>query len=148
MMCVGCCGGCRCCSRRGFDFRRWRGRDHRMNAQKSSRHTNLKTRTHSHQDEVGSVDTYCSCATPEDALFCRSYQYLSNRLHRNYSENPCSCCLPTYLKNRPTIFPARPRAMLLPVNALPAQPLAWLNLSHREKAIVFVIVRTSAITAK
>lgn len=51
-----------------------------------------------------------------------------------------------HLKNLPTILPASPLAIPLPLNALPAHPLAWLNLSHLENATVFVMVRTNAIT--
>lgn len=40
---------------------------------------------------------------------------------------------------------ARLVAMLPELKALPAKLDAWLNLSHLEKARVFVIVRTSAI---
>lgn len=38
-------------------------------------------------------------------------------------------------------------ARLPPERALPAKLDAWLNLSHREKARVFIIVRISAIAA-
>lgn len=58
--------------------------------------------------------------------------------------------LPIYLKNLPTIFPANRPAMFpgkLP-NAPPAKELAWLNLSQREKATVFVTVRIRAITVE
>lgn len=51
----------------------------------------------------------------------------------------------SYLKNLPIIFPARLRAMPLPMNALPAMLEAWLNLSQREKARVFVIVSIKAM---
>lgn len=44
------------------------------------------------------------------------------------------------------IPPARFLANPEPYKAPDANPLAWLNLSHRENARVFVIVRTSAIT--
>ncbi len=48
-------------------------------------------------------------------------------------------------KNRLTIPEATFRASPLPYNAFEAKLLALLNLSHREKASVFVPVRTSAI---
>jgi hypothetical protein len=35
---------------------------------------------------------------------------------------------------------------LPPLKALPAMFEAWLNLSHREKARVFIMVRTRAMT--
>jgi hypothetical protein len=44
------------------------------------------------------------------------------------------------------IPPARFLASPEPYMAFEAKPVAWLNLSQREKASVFVIVRTSAIT--
>jgi hypothetical protein len=37
-------------------------------------------------------------------------------------------------------------ARLPPLKALPAMFEAWLNLSHREKARVFIMVRTRAMT--
>ena len=49
--------------------------------------------------------------------------------------------------NSPEIMPpARFLARPEPYMAFEAKPVAWLNLSHREKARVFVMVRTSAIT--
>ena len=48
-------------------------------------------------------------------------------------------------------LPIRPPAKLFtipPPKALLANTDAWLNLSHREKATVFVIVRTRAIAVK
>jgi len=42
--------------------------------------------------------------------------------------------------------PARLRAIPEPYMAFEANPVAWLNLSHLEKARVFVIVRTRAMT--
>ena len=51
-----------------------------------------------------------------------------------------------HLKNRPTMFPARVLANPPPLNAPLVRLEAWLNLSHLEKATVFVIVRTRAIT--
>jgi hypothetical protein len=49
--------------------------------------------------------------------------------------------------NSPLIMPpARFLARPDPYMAFEAKPVAWLNLSHREKASVFVIVRTSAMT--
>lgn len=42
---------------------------------------------------------------------------------------------------RPAMFPG------IEPNAVPAKLLAWLNLSQRENATVFVIVNINAITA-
>ncbi|KAG9796091.1 putative D-Xylulose kinase, partial [Aureobasidium melanogenum] len=53
------------------------------------------------------------------------------------------CC---YLKNRPTILLARPRAMPPPRKADPAKLEAWLNLSQRENATVFVIIKFCSLT--
>lgn len=53
-----------------------------------------------------------------------------------------------YLKNRPTTPDANLPAIfpgMLP-KAVPASEDAWLNLSHLEKATVFVIVKTKAMT--
>lgn len=44
------------------------------------------------------------------------------------------------------MFDARFPARLPPENAEPARFEAWLNLSQREKASVFIIVSTSAMT--
>ena len=52
-----------------------------------------------------------------------------------------------HLKNRPTMFPAIVLANPPPPNAPLVRLEAWLNLSHLEKATVFVSVRTRAITA-
>lgn len=52
------------------------------------------------------------------------------------------------MKNLPTKFPAMFVARPPPLNARPAKLEAWLNLSHLEKATLFVRVRTSAITEK
>lgn len=53
-----------------------------------------------------------------------------------------------YLLNQPLIIPpARFLARPDPYIAFEANPLAWLNLSHLENARVFVMVRTSAMTA-
>ena len=41
---------------------------------------------------------------------------------------------------------ARLPARFVLLNALPARFDAWLNLSHREKASVFMMVRTRAMT--
>ena len=46
---------------------------------------------------------------------------------------------------RPTIPVAMDPARLLEYRAEPARLDAWLNLSHREKARLFVMLRTSAI---
>jgi hypothetical protein len=55
---------------------------------------------------------------------------------------------PVYRLNKPLIIPpARFLAIPDPYIAFEAKPVAWLNLSHLEKASVFVIVRTSAMTA-
>ena len=43
--------------------------------------------------------------------------------------------------------PARFLAMPDPYIAFEAKPVAWLNLSHLEKARVLVTVRTRAMTA-
>ena len=54
---------------------------------------------------------------------------------------------PTYLKS----LPSRPPARLFtidPPNALFAKVDAWLNLSHREKASVLVMVKASAMAVK
>ena len=49
--------------------------------------------------------------------------------------------------NSPEIIPpARFRAKLDPYMAFDAKPVAWLNLSQREKARVLVMVSTRAIT--
>lgn len=48
--------------------------------------------------------------------------------------------------HRPTMFDARLPARLPPEKAEPARFEAWLNLSQREKARVFIIVSTSAMT--
>lgn len=53
----------------------------------------------------------------------------------------------SHLNKRPTILLARLLATPDPPKALFAMLEAWLNLSQREKAIVFVIVRTSAMAA-
>lgn len=50
-----------------------------------------------------------------------------------------------HLNNLLTIFPAKFLANPVPINALLAIFDAWLNLSHLEKASVFVIVRINAI---
>ena len=50
--------------------------------------------------------------------------------------------------NLPKIPPAILLAIPLPYIALLAKLLAWLNLSHRENATVFVMVRTSAMTTR
>lgn len=47
---------------------------------------------------------------------------------------------------RPTILLAMLPARLLVPKALPARLEAWLNLSQREKARVFIMVRTRAMT--
>jgi hypothetical protein len=59
---------------------------------------------------------------------------------------PCSV-LPHRLNQLLTRPPARFLASPDPYMAFEAKPLAWLNLSHLEKASVFVMVRTSAMTA-
>ena len=54
---------------------------------------------------------------------------------------------PTYLKS----LPSRPPARLFtidPPNALFAKVDAWLNLSHREKASVLVMVKASAMAVE
>lgn len=51
-------------------------------------------------------------------------------------------------KNLPIILLAMLPARLVPLNALPARLEAWLNLSHREKASVLVIVKTSAMAER
>jgi hypothetical protein len=49
--------------------------------------------------------------------------------------------------NNPLIMPpAKFLAIPDPYMAFEAKPVAWLNLSHLEKASVFVMVRTSAMT--
>lgn len=53
-----------------------------------------------------------------------------------------------HLKKRPSIAPPRLLASPLALKAFVAMLEAWLNLSHREKAKVFVTVRTMAMTAK
>jgi hypothetical protein len=50
-----------------------------------------------------------------------------------------------HLKNLPTRFPAIFLANPLPIKAVFARFDAWLNLSHRENATVFVMVRINAI---
>lgn len=47
---------------------------------------------------------------------------------------------------RPTMLLAMLPARLLVPKALPARLEAWLNLSQREKARVFIMVRTRAMT--
>jgi hypothetical protein len=54
--------------------------------------------------------------------------------------------VPQRVKNLPTIFDAMFPAKFPLRNELPARLDAWLNLSHREKASVFIIVKTRAIT--
>jgi hypothetical protein len=49
---------------------------------------------------------------------------------------------------RPTMLLAMLPARLPELKALPARLEAWLNLSHREKASVFMIVKTSAMTVE
>ncbi len=51
-------------------------------------------------------------------------------------------------KNLPTMLLAMFPAMLLLLKAVPARFDAWLNLSHREKARVLVMVKTSAIARR
>ena len=55
--------------------------------------------------------------------------------------------LPHRPNNLPNIPPARLLAIPPEYIALEARFDAWLNLSHREKARVLVIVRTNAIAA-
>lgn len=63
------------------------------------------------------------------------------------AENPISVFVLNYQRKN---LPSRPPAKLFtipPPSALLAKVEAWLNLSHREKATVFVIVKMRAIPA-
>lgn len=60
--------------------------------------------------------------------------YLSNPYYRPPLKNLETKAPPTFLASEPEYSPRS------------TNPLAWLNLSQREKASVFVIVSTRAIT--